>query len=97
MSCRETTSSEGDLPKHFLLGLIRQPRTALSSASFLPRRETLAPPDRRANKAGFDNNFEYRLQGYFSGQTVCEPVSNSFYPEFSCRDINSFRSSSQIF
>jgi hypothetical protein len=39
-------------------------------------------PDREVNRAGFDNNFEYRLQGYFSGQTVYEPASNSFYPEF---------------
>ena len=39
-------------------------------------------PDRQANTPGSDNNFEYRLQGYFSGQTVYEPASNSFYPEF---------------
>jgi hypothetical protein len=47
----------------------------------LNEQKTLAP-DRQANAIGSDNNYEYRLQGYFSGQTVYEPASNSFYPEF---------------
>ena len=44
--------------------------------------QKMLAPDRQANTAGSDNNDEYRLQGYFSGQTVYEPASNSFYPEF---------------
>lgn len=32
--------------------------------------------------AGFDNNYEYLLQGYFSGDKVYELVSNRVYPEF---------------
>jgi len=39
-------------------------------------------PDRALNKIGYDNNFEYKLYGNFSGQTVYEPASDSFYPEF---------------
>jgi hypothetical protein len=39
-------------------------------------------PDRASNKLGSDNNYEYRLTGYFSGDTVYEPASNGFYPEF---------------
>ncbi|MEO8205578.1 MAG: hypothetical protein ABI615_05310 [Chthoniobacterales bacterium] len=39
-------------------------------------------PDREQGKIGADNNYEYRLEGYFSGETVYEPASNRFYPEF---------------
>ena len=39
-------------------------------------------PDRNSEKLGSDNNFEYKLQGYFSGDTVYEPASNGMYPEF---------------
>ena len=42
---------------------------------------TLAP-DREAGKLGTDNNFEYRLRGRFTGETVYEPASDRFYPEF---------------
>jgi len=39
-------------------------------------------PDREQMNFGSDNNYEYRLYGEFSGQTVYEPASNGFYPEF---------------
>jgi hypothetical protein len=39
-------------------------------------------PDRELGKLGTDNNEEYKLFGSFSGQTVYEPASNGFYPEF---------------
>lgn len=39
-------------------------------------------PDRAAGKLGSDNNFEYKLYGNFSGDTVYEPASNGMYPEF---------------
>jgi hypothetical protein len=39
-------------------------------------------PDRERNAIGSDNNHEYRLTGYFSGEKVYEPASDSFYPEF---------------
>ena len=68
---------------YFFWGYIRQPRQPWSSAKLVMMNEQkVLGPDRQANKPGFDNNFEYRLQGYFSGQTVYEPASNSFYPEF---------------
>jgi hypothetical protein len=35
-----------------------------------------------AGKLGGDNNYEYRLSGRFSGETVYEPASDRFYPEF---------------
>jgi hypothetical protein len=39
-------------------------------------------PDRTQGKIGLDNNFIYRLNGKFSGDTVYEPASDRFYPEF---------------
>ena len=43
--------------------------------------KTLAP-DRARNAIGSDNNYDYRLSGYFSGEKVYEPASDTFYPEF---------------
>ena len=37
---------------------------------------------RAAGKLGMDNDYEYKLIGYFSGEMVYEPASNGFYPEF---------------
>lgn len=39
-------------------------------------------PDRERHEIGTDNNYEYRLSGYFSGEKIYEPASDSFYPEF---------------
>jgi len=39
-------------------------------------------PDRAAGRPGSDNDYEYKLIGYFSGDTVYEPASNGLYPEF---------------
>ena len=39
-------------------------------------------PDRARNAIGSDNNYEYRLSGYFSGEQVYEPASDHVYPEF---------------
>ncbi|MEI6081741.1 MAG: hypothetical protein WCR44_04835, partial [Verrucomicrobiota bacterium] len=39
-------------------------------------------PDREQKKIGSDNNYEYKLNGYLSGEKVYEPASDSFYPEF---------------
>ena len=67
----------------FFWGYIRQPRQPWSTAKLVMLNEQkMLAPDRQANTPGSDNNFEYRLQGHFSGQTVYEPASNSFYPEF---------------
>lgn len=68
---------------YFFWGYIRQPRQPWSSSRLVMMNEQKKlAPDREVNRPGFDNNYEYRLQGYFSGQTVYEPASNSFYPEF---------------
>ena len=64
-------------------GYVRKPGTPWKSARLvvLNEKEKLAP-DREQRTFGSDNNYEYKLHGYFSGQTVYEPASNGFYPEF---------------
>ena len=47
----------------------------------LNEKQKLAP-DREKLSFGSDNNYEYRLHGYFSGDKVYEPASNTVYPEF---------------
>jgi hypothetical protein len=67
----------------FFWGYVRRPRQPWSSAQLIMLNEQkVLAPDREANAMGYDNNTEYRLEGYFSGQTVYEPASNAFYPEF---------------
>ena len=64
-------------------GYVRRPGEPWTSAQLvmLNEKEKLAP-DRAQMKFGFDNNYEYKLHGYFSGEKVYEPASNSIYPEF---------------
>ena len=64
-------------------GYIRRPGQPWSQAQLvmLNEKQKLAP-DRAALKFGSDNNYEYKLYGYFSGDKVYEPASNRVYPEF---------------
>jgi hypothetical protein len=64
-------------------GYVRKPGQPWSTAQLvvLNEKEKLAP-DRERLSFGSDNNYEYKLWGSFSGQTVYEPASNGFYPEF---------------
>src|ERR1043166_1284015 len=64
-------------------GYVRRPGQPWSSAQLvmLNENQKLAP-DRERLEFGSDNNYEYKLFGSFSGQTVYEPASNGFYPEF---------------
>jgi len=64
-------------------GFVRAAGQPWSSAKLvvLNENEKLAP-DRSMGRLGADNNFEYKLQGYFSGEPVYEPASNGMYPEF---------------
>src|SRR3954470_8226505 len=64
-------------------GWVRKPGQSWSQAQLVMMNEqTKLAPDREAGKIGSDNNYEYKLFGDFSGQTVYEPASNGFYPEF---------------
>ncbi|MEQ1862108.1 MAG: hypothetical protein ABMA13_19495 [Chthoniobacteraceae bacterium] len=64
-------------------GWVRRPQQPWGTAQLvmLNEQEKLAP-DRAQNTIGSDNNYEYKLIGQFSEQTVYEPASNGFYPEF---------------
>jgi hypothetical protein len=64
-------------------GFVRSPGQPWSTAKLvmLNEQQKLAP-DRELGRIGSDNNYEYKLYGHYSGQTVYEPASNGFYPEF---------------
>jgi len=74
-------------PGFHFWGYIRRPGQPWSTAQFvvLNENEKLAP-DRVKLDIGSDNNYEYKLQGRFSGDKVYELVSNRFLPEFVLRD-----------
>lgn len=64
-------------------GWVRQPGQNWKSAKLVMLNEQkLLAPDRAKNEIGSDNNYEYTLKGYYSGETVYEPASDRFYPEF---------------
>jgi len=64
-------------------GFIRKPGESWANAHMvmLNEQQKLAP-DRELGKLGSDNGYEYKFYGNFSGETVYEPASNGFYPEF---------------
>jgi hypothetical protein len=64
-------------------GYVRRPGQPWSTSQLVMlNEENKLAPDREQMNFGSDNNYEYKLHGYFSGQTVYEPASNGFYPEF---------------
>ena len=67
-------------------GYVRASGSPWSSAKMVMMNEnTKLAPDRQNAAIGSDNNYEYKLFGDFTGQTVYEPASNGFYPEFRLR------------
>src|SRR3989475_8158899 len=64
-------------------GYVRRPGQPWSESQLvmLNEKQKLAP-DREKLNFGSDNNYEYKLYGYFSGDKVYEPASNTIYPEF---------------
>jgi hypothetical protein len=64
-------------------GYVRSPRRPWSTSQLVMFNEhSKLAPDRELGNLGADNGYEYRLEGFFSGDTVYEPASNRFYPEF---------------
>ncbi len=64
-------------------GYLRRPRQLWSTAQLVVINEgRVLAPDRARDSIGIDNGAEYRVRGSFTGQTVYEPASNRFYPEF---------------
>ncbi|HEY1771238.1 MAG TPA: hypothetical protein VGG02_13385 [Chthoniobacterales bacterium] len=70
-------------PDFHFWGYVRRPGQPWSTAQLvvLNENQKLAP-DREQVNFGFDNGYEYKLFGHFSGDTVYEPASNGLYPEF---------------
>jgi hypothetical protein len=70
-------------PDYHFWGYVRRPGQPWSTAQLvmLNENQKLAP-DREQLNFGFDNGYEYRLYGSFSGDKVYEPASNGVYPEF---------------
>jgi hypothetical protein len=64
-------------------GWVRRPGQQWKESQLVMMNEnTKLAPDREGGTLGVDNNYEYRLEGYFTGGQVYEPASNTFYPEF---------------
>ena len=70
-------------------GYLRSPRQPWSRAKLVIFKEqTKTTPDRlpedgpEGQRYAFDNNYEYRIHGYFTGREDYEPNSNQFLPEF---------------
>jgi hypothetical protein len=91
MAQRIATEPSGDYfigrryykPDYKFWGYIRRPGQPWTTAELvmLNEKDKLAP-DRERLDFGSDNNYEYKLYGYFSGDKVYEPASNGIYPEF---------------
>lgn len=91
MASRIATEAPGDYyigrryfkPDFKFWGYVRRPGQPWSTAVLvmLNENQKLAP-DRQQLHFGVDNNYEYKLYGYFSGEKVYEPASNTIYPEF---------------
>lgn len=64
-------------------GWVREPGKPWKTARLvLLNEQRKLAPDREQGKIGSDHNTEYKLSGFFSGDTVYEPASDGFYPEF---------------
>ncbi len=64
-------------------GYVRKPGQPWPTAKLVMFNENRRlAPDRAGGTLGMDNGYEYKLFGSFSGETVYEPASNGFYPEF---------------
>ena len=70
-------------------GYVRRPRQSWDKAKLVMIKEDKKrQPDRFSENGpdgqryGFDNNYEYRLKGYFTGSDSYDPNSNQFLPTF---------------
>jgi hypothetical protein len=76
-------------PDYKFWGYVRRPGQPWSTAQLVMLNEKLKmAPDREQLSFGNDNNYEYKLTGYFTGDSVYEPASNAVYPEFVLKTID---------
>src|SRR5262249_28868458 len=70
-------------PDYKFWGYVRKPDQRWSTAKLeMHNKKENLPPDRKPFKLGSDNNYDYKLYVYFSGNKFYEPASNGIYPEF---------------
>ncbi len=74
-------------------GYLREPRKPASTAKLVLFREQIKKnPDRLpetgppGERYGFDNNYEYRIYGRYTGEEGYDPNSNQFLPVFLLTD-----------
>ncbi len=70
-------------------GYVRKPRQPWNRSQLVMMREdSKTQPDRLpedgppGQRFGYDQNYEYRLRGQFTGRDAYDPNSNQFLPEF---------------
>lgn len=70
-------------------GYLRKPRQPWSESRLVVVNESsILQPDRLPEdgpwnaRHGFDNNYEYRITGRYTGRKIYDPASNLFLPEF---------------
>lgn len=70
-------------------GYLRRPRESWNNAKLvLMREDKKRAPDRlpedgpAGNRFGFDQNYEYKIKGYYTGKKAYDPNSNQVLPEF---------------
>ena len=70
-------------------GYLRKPRQSWNTAKLVMMREDkILVPDRlpedgpKGQRHGYDQNFEYRVTGYYTGKKAYDPNSNQILPEF---------------
>jgi len=70
-------------------GYLRKPGQSATSAKLVIFNESkMKNPDRlpesgpAGRRYGFDQNYDYRIYGNYTGRTLYEPNSNQFLPEF---------------
>jgi hypothetical protein len=75
-------------PYYKFWGYVRRPGQPWNTAQLVMLNEKFKlAPDREQLSFGSDNNYEYKITGYYTGETVYEPASNAFYPEFVLKTI----------
>ena len=74
-------------------GYLRKPRQSANQAKLVILKEDRKKaPDRlpesgsSGNHYGFDNNYEYRIRGNYTGEQAYDPNSNQFLPVFRLSD-----------
>ena len=74
-------------------GYLRKPRQPWSQAKLVIMREDrLKTPDRLPEDGpegqcyGYDQNYEYRIHGYYTGRNAYDPNSDQILPEFMLTD-----------